>query len=235
MNSDNGDTWTLVIVNDPYTSILAIVINQISGHIFVGTFFGGGVYRSSNNGDSWMKLNLGSGDFAISSLAINSQGHVFGGESRGCVYRSTNNGDSWTQLCIGRIATVKALVINKSGRIFAGTVDGMYRSTNNGDSWTRINDGLTSLDINSLVINAQGEIFAGASAGVFRSGPTTAVHEIVHEVPSSFMLEQNYPNPFNPETEIRFSIPKASHVVMKIFNTIGEEIHTLADAPFATG
>ncbi|MGH7599285.1 MAG: LamG-like jellyroll fold domain-containing protein, partial [bacterium] len=49
------------------------------------------------------------------------------------------------------------------------------------------------------------------------------------ETPATYALAQNYPNPFNPETEIRFQLPQASHVVMKIFNILGEEIRTLVD------
>ncbi len=47
--------------------------------------------------------------------------------------------------------------------------------------------------------------------------------------PATYALAQNYPNPFNPETEIRFQLPQASHVAVKIFNMLGEEIRTLAD------
>jgi flagellar hook assembly protein FlgD len=46
---------------------------------------------------------------------------------------------------------------------------------------------------------------------------------------------QNHPNPFNPETEISFRLPEAGHVVVKIFNTLGEEIRTFADAQFEAG
>ena len=48
-------------------------------------------------------------------------------------------------------------------------------------------------------------------------------------------LLPNYPNPFNPETEIRFHLGEASHVVVKIFNIIGEEVRTLADEPREMG
>jgi flagellar hook assembly protein FlgD len=54
-------------------------------------------------------------------------------------------------------------------------------------------------------------------------------------VPSEFQLSQNHPNPFNPETEIRFVLPKASHVEVKIYNTLGQEIRTLADSPYEAG
>jgi hypothetical protein len=54
-------------------------------------------------------------------------------------------------------------------------------------------------------------------------------------VPMEYRLEQNYPNPFNPETEIRFQLPQAGLVVIKIFNILGEEIRTLADAQYDAG
>jgi hypothetical protein len=53
--------------------------------------------------------------------------------------------------------------------------------------------------------------------------------------PEGYALSQNYPNPFNPETEIRFELPEATHVVVKIFDTVGDEIRTLADADFSPG
>lgn len=50
-----------------------------------------------------------------------------------------------------------------------------------------------------------------------------------------FELFQNYPNPFNPITTIRFNIPTASHVTLKIFNILGEQIMTLIDNELDTG
>jgi flagellar hook assembly protein FlgD len=51
----------------------------------------------------------------------------------------------------------------------------------------------------------------------------------VTALPQSYNLLQNYPNPFNPETEIHFQLPQASHVMLKIFNLLGEEIRTLVN------
>jgi FG-GAP repeat/K319L-like, PKD domain len=54
-------------------------------------------------------------------------------------------------------------------------------------------------------------------------------------LPAGYAVFQNYPNPFNPETEIRFALPEASHVMIKIFDTLGEAIRTLADKDFPAG
>ena len=49
------------------------------------------------------------------------------------------------------------------------------------------------------------------------------------EVPASFSLEQNYPNPFNPSTTIRFDIPSAAHVQLKVYNVLGQEVMTVLE------
>ena len=48
-------------------------------------------------------------------------------------------------------------------------------------------------------------------------------------MPERFTLFQNYPNPFNPETIIKFQLPKQTHVTLKIYNKLGQEVITLID------
>ncbi len=48
-----------------------------------------------------------------------------------------------------------------------------------------------------------------------------------YELPSGYKLFQNYPNPFNPETEIKYTLPSAGNVQLKIFDLLGRELVTL--------
>lgn len=53
--------------------------------------------------------------------------------------------------------------------------------------------------------------------------------ERVNTSSQEFRLQQNYPNPFNPSTTISFTIPKAAHVTLKIYNLLGQEVATIMD------
>jgi len=55
------------------------------------------------------------------------------------------------------------------------------------------------------------------------------------ELPTEFALQQNFPNPFNPQTEIGFTLPRTTYVVLRIYNVLGEEIRTLVNGSYAVG
>ncbi len=59
-------------------------------------------------------------------------------------------------------------------------------------------------------------------------GHVTSIKE-KNNLPTAFRLFQNYPNPFNPSTRISFTIPADAYVTLKIYNSLGEEISSLAD------
>jgi photosystem II stability/assembly factor-like uncharacterized protein len=159
--------------------IRALAINS-SDHIFAGTYYGsGGLFRSTDNGETWTVANNGLTHQLVISLVINSSGHIFAGSDfeRG-VFRSTDNGENWAEVNNGLINTsVQTLALNSNDEIFAGTGywwegnAGVFSSTDNGENWSEISNGLQpDHSVFSLTVNSLGHIFAGTEgAGIFRS------------------------------------------------------------------
>ena len=54
-------------------------------------------------------------------------------------------------------------------------------------------------------------------------------------IPDRFSLGQNSPNPFEATTEIRYDLPRACHVRLDVYNSLGQKVATILDADQAPG
>jgi hypothetical protein len=54
-------------------------------------------------------------------------------------------------------------------------------------------------------------------------------------LPQAVSLKQNYPNPFNPMTNIAFTVPRAEHVKLAIYDAKGRHVRTVHDGTVEAG
>ncbi len=154
--------------NGPYGGTALSLAIAPSGSLFAGTE-GGGVYRSTDNGESW--IHVGLANSAVLALAVNSSGTVFAGTRDGGLFRSTDGGGSWTQTGLAS-TSVWSLALNANGNIFAGAnadvffAASVFRSTDNGGTWTQPSWTVED-EIRTLAVNSSGHVFAGACADLF--------------------------------------------------------------------
>ncbi|MDP1677003.1 MAG: T9SS type A sorting domain-containing protein [Bacteroidota bacterium] len=169
-SKNNGGDWSfnnlgLVSNYSDKTRIISSIVMKDS-NIYLGTD-GAGIYRSTNNGNSWMSFSEGLPNTIITALIIKDS-IIFAGTLGGGIYNSTNNGINWVSSNISLSGNVVNAFTIKDSILFAGTNAGVFQSINNGKNWTAINSGLTFSNVSSLVTNGN-VVIAGTYSGIFRS------------------------------------------------------------------
>ncbi|NEP17242.1 MAG: hypothetical protein F6J97_10080 [Leptolyngbya sp. SIO4C1] len=139
------------------------------------TLVRGNLFKSTDGGDSWLRLVQGLDTlFPFSTLTIDQQtGQTLAVATRGDgIYRSEDSGASWQPVNSGLgtqdISLVYLLPNRPAVMLAAGTAGGLYRSADGGQTWLQV---LASTDTVSALTAADQQLFAGKSTGdVMRSG-----------------------------------------------------------------
>lgn len=142
-------------------------------YLFAGTR-DSGVFRSTDSGASWLRVNTGLTDLSIRALAVRGT-YLFAGTEDSGMFRSGDKGASWFAINSGMSSTnIQALAVNDSF-LFAGTDGGgVCRSLDNGEHWLAVNklDDGTDLHFKSIYSFgiSSGYVFIGTWGGsAFRS------------------------------------------------------------------
>lgn len=154
-SSDSGRTWKETALSDNVTALS--IANAV---IWAGTS-SGGIYRSSDFGINWTRLNTVPGNPVSAMASVGST--IIAGTSIGII-RSSDNGVSWSS---PQLSEPRALCVFDTV-LFASTKEGVFRSTNQGSSWQNANTGIMGSSCINIAVS-DSNIFTAVGQNLYRS------------------------------------------------------------------
>lgn len=174
---DQGNTWEPIFDSEARLSIGNIAIapsnaqiiyagtGEANGSATDGAYFGDGVYRSDNGGDTWTNIGLPESNH-IGRIVVDpnnpdrvfaaATGELYGKNDERGIYRTTNGGGSWEQVLFVTDSTAAidvAMNVANTNIIYAamwertrkpwqrdygGMSSAIHRSMDGGNTWTQL-------------------------------------------------------------------------------------------------
>lgn len=175
-STSQGNSWESIFSDYNLNSFIA------PNNIFING--SDGVYRSDNNGDSWMRvLSMpdlsGDTSYSYDALAFNSLGRIYVGINAshfqnypvetGKIYYSDDNGYNWIKIAaLNR--NITHFAINSNDKIFVITeLNEVFSSTNNGSEWKKAGMIFTESFVEEFIISPNNTLFIRTRVdGVYR-------------------------------------------------------------------
>ena len=158
-STTRGARWSPMTDQLPSLASGAVAVDPFSGDVWYGTgelnfcrdcYYGAGVYRSSDGGANWTRVNPDNFLSSPTSLIVfdpSNKGTIFIGRST-ALWKSTDGGQTWRVVLRGAITdfalspATSSIAYAAIGYFSGSAENGIYRSADGGENWTPLTSGL---------------------------------------------------------------------------------------------
>jgi len=222
--TNGGASWTAQTSGVTTTLYRIDMVNATTGW-FIGS--SGTVRKTTDGGTTWTAQtpNYTSTINWIQMLDVNT-GYLCA--LSGNVRKTTNGGANWDTVQTPVTNSLYGLsFINANTGFVSGATGVTIRTSNGGTTWEINNTSASTMNA-IYAKNYDSAWVCGSSGSILRFGDgVTGTVTWSNEIPLQYELKQNYPNPFNPTTTIKFALPVAGKVSLKIYDIVGREVKSL--------
>jgi photosystem II stability/assembly factor-like uncharacterized protein len=173
-STNDGANWS-VCFSAPF-AVRGLATDKL-GNIYAGTYdygsyYGGQIFKSTDNGVTWEMISNVSNWSSVRGIAVDTnlvlycfQNNSFGNSA----FRSTDGGANWTNLGVSMYAGNETIpcVVNYANEVYvASSSSGVYKIHDSTSPMVQVNSGLSSTNIYSLALAPNQYLFAGTDNGV---------------------------------------------------------------------
>ncbi|MCX6139779.1 MAG: T9SS type A sorting domain-containing protein [Candidatus Kapabacteria bacterium] len=247
-SSDGGATFIpipLTGLPSATSALFEVFLSPNSNKMFVSVSYNKGLFRTTDRGASWRRIDNGDGnsnesDDLYKTMTSDVNGNLYVGRNalpgsskitNAVVLKSTNDGEQWSYLLTGwdtRTITnnrISAISFAPNGDMWVTTEknSGPFKGTNYGSSFAVVTDGLIGDGSSSgIVVTKDNHVFvAPIGDPVYRHLDPTSVDE---ETLPRIIRTDVAPNPANERVGVSFFMEETTPVIVDLINVAGERV-----------
>jgi len=246
-SSDDGASFINIPLGLPSgtSSLFEVFLSPNSNKMFVSAAYNKGLFRTTDRGTSWRRIDNGDGnsnesDDLYSTFAFDKFGHIYVGRNalpgsaktqNAVVLKSTNDGESWKYLDSAwdnRDVTnnrISAIAFAPNGDMWVGTEksSGPFRAPNYGQIFSVMRDGLPGDgSVSGVTVTPAGHVFiAPTGEPVQRHLATTSVAELGYP---AVVRAGIAPQPASDRIGVTFTPAHDGQAVIDLLSAVGERV-----------